>query len=422
MKNYLFIISTLVCLLSCNKESEILVVNETTSSQIIKPFMVGSENACKIAEDYINLLGMDNRSNSRKIRSIQHVSNSKTARVASGIESNGVYVINYENNSGFAVVSADTRDSVAVYLMSEVGNIIYDTDNTLSPIFYIRSLIEDYQQEIVNNSVMARDPSADYQWETETNIIEKKGAFLETRWRQRYPYNIYLQDRFGDNYSDKTMGCAPVAISQIMAYYQYPKQYNNGSEITLFDWNRIGKVKEGVSHTLSDIYAVSSFIYNVGLSAEANYHDLTTNATPVFSYKVPIAFRRMGYSCSNLTNYNYSLLKSELYSARPVFMRGTSSDSSSGHAWVVDGYTEIEEVTTVTDENGNIVESTITEEFSNVKTYHYIHINTGWGDTLNNTMYYHYETAVDDIVWTNSVIFSTYSENQLIVTGITPGI
>ena len=56
MKHFLFIILTLVCLLSCNKESEILVVNDTTSSQMIKPFMVSSENACKIAEDYINLL------------------------------------------------------------------------------------------------------------------------------------------------------------------------------------------------------------------------------------------------------------------------------------------------------------------------------------------------------------------------------
>ncbi len=138
---------------------------------------------------------------------------------------------------------------------------------------------------------------------------EEKGPLIGTRWGQREPFNVDAPNGYA--------GCVPIAVAQILYYYQYPSKYN---------WSNIY------------MYPVSNddfnyFIKDVRSLCKVEYKEGATGSN---IKKARSAFIDLGYNATISDYVGVDILRNEITNSRPVFLRGDNGDT--GHAWVCEGY------------------------------------------------------------------------------------
>lgn len=94
--------ASLFVFVSCSQESVELPIqhqtNETTYCRSL-------DEGLKEADMFFEKMGMNTRSSSRKVKSVETINqNTRSASPESAF-----YIVNYENNEGFALLSADKR-------------------------------------------------------------------------------------------------------------------------------------------------------------------------------------------------------------------------------------------------------------------------------------------------------------------------
>lgn len=81
----------------------------------------------------------------------------------------------------------------------------------------------------------------------------------------------------------------------------------------------------------------SKFLYDIALAANAEFG---VDGTTIDSSHVPDVFRNFGYSCSDLVSYDYDRVRQNIFYGSPVYMRAGIENANAGHAWVASGYLE----------------------------------------------------------------------------------
>lgn len=228
---------------------------------------------------------------------------------------------------------------------------------------------------------------------------------IKTQWKQETPFNNNCV-RIFDNPS--VTGCVPIAMAQVMYYYQWPKvgngthkysfRLNVGGSIetfkpsahfgeTHYDWSNI-KQDYGSGYTTLQAQAVAQLVYHCGVSVNTEYAGAGSSAS---ISDIPYAFNRyFGYSDDieyvDRKDYNdaewHDVIYNELKESRPVIYSGQAPEG--GHAFIIDGY-----------KNGNY------------------HVNWGWGGYLDGYFTIDGTTALkpDD---------ESYAADQTAVIGIYP--
>lgn len=188
------------------------------------------------------------------------------------------------------------------------------------------------------------------------------GNEMTTKWSQEDGYNKFTPYQ-------SPLGCVVIAMGQIMKYHKWPSTYN---------WSDMPDNKA------TDTTA--SFLYNLGIALGIDYQNCETGATIDDAYRV---FKEYGYGAVVKADYNTNVIRSEVSSNRPVYVRATTDDGQAGHAWVCDGFNDL---TTSTGKKlmvlppGTIdlqkAENSFVKEWESVTTYvipSYLHMNWGWG-------------------------------------------
>lgn len=303
MKRFYFLLLVAIALVACEKENE-LVVKSTDLQEIVAQNKVSLKQALLYAENSINGINPTTRGAERKVKSTEIYVAKPATRSAEDIEVS-FYLINYEDNQGFAMVSTDSR-ATPVYAYSDEGRLTaedFETNPFLE--IFIEGSIENYEYEVANSIY---DP---IEWPDSTNrdilrlpIVEYNGglyyedlrmeevikpALLTTYWDQYPPYGGFCPNRVG--------GCGPVAAAQIMAYHKYPAQF----EISLYNWNLMTATSTLNSWDAGVDY-VAQLILDIGIDAKADYrieNNPEDNRTHTQIAKIKDTFRNFGYNCGN---------------------------------------------------------------------------------------------------------------------------
>ena len=150
------------------------------------------------------------------------------------------------------------------------------------------------------------------------------------QWNQNSPYNDQCPMKGGIHCFT---GCMATAMSQVLAYHQYPKSY---------DWSEIlptYKNGAGSNYSRSEVARLN---YEVGRSLSMEYGtDQSGSVSTMYSRALRDQF---GYNENveliNRDNFTYGewmdILLNEFQEGRPVIYDGLSN--SGGHAFVIDGY------------------------------------------------------------------------------------
>ena len=165
----------------------------------------------------------------------------------------------------------------------------------------------------------------------DTEIGEQGGNIIPATWHQRSPYNYYcdvIYDANGDSIGKAVAGCGPIALSQVMSYFQYPSSVNGNA----FDWSAITAYPAYFDYNYNG-KATAFLIKKVGEAAHADYGESTS--TTVNGLRD--ALSAFGYLHSGPSDFSYTDIRSSLSNSYPVVAMGVR-DGGFGHAWIIDKY------------------------------------------------------------------------------------
>lgn len=343
------------------------------------------EEALAVAQDAIGLLGENCTTRSGKPRiinttDVQYIVNTSSTRSTEEPDTL-MYVFNYEDNAGFAVVSANraTEDLIAV---TELGNYVVGEETGNGGFDLYMDMAEDYVRaaeplpwvdDSTNNGMIN---FAETKTEQTKTIINWRTPLIDVKWGQLSPYNTYCL-----NGSNETIyaGCLVTAVAQVLSYYKYPSSikldFENFDTILPLDWNTINThIKSSCGNTCTASHDVIAKMFRqIGEELKIKYRE---NKSGNSGYKLRRTFSTLGYEVDSEQEYDFDKIAESLSNDRPVYITAYVQDSTLGHAWLVDGFRTIRTTTTDYIKYINSLTWEVIGEYSFITNYN--HFNWGW--------------------------------------------
>lgn len=378
-----------VCLgfFACEKHDELLPSNNETRLDPLQSYII------RVAEEGIDMLGNTSTRSSDRLIDPNRIKACVTMKTRTDEVDTLYYVVNFTNNTGFALVAADSTSPSPLLAVTEKGNYTPgEVTNTGFDDYICR--LNDYIDDNITPNMIIVEPDSTSQIIVDTLIFNtysdwiSYGPYVNVKWGQGainefdsdFPYNQFCFDEEGNICA---AGCVPVAIAQIMTFHRFPPSYNVSFMSNVprsINWDLMNSYTGGpfYSWSQSGIYDVSILIREIGEKAQTKYED---GEGTTMSDKIKPCFTSFGYTATDPLLYLSYNVFSELAN-RPILMSGLNSDND-GHAWVADGYKSRDCTTSVIyvysdNHREEVSETTITQR--------YIHMN--WGSDGYNNGYF----------------------------------
>jgi hypothetical protein len=286
-------------------------------------------------------------------------------------------VINFGNDEGFAIVSTQDNQILAV---TESGDLSVedltmdytDGDFENEPKAVIANYISNYislpippggpvtPPDSINMGYAIKGP---WVTEPETQI----GPFVQISLDQEYPYNVYCKDSL-NRYVDA--GCGAIAVIQIMSANKYPNTIGD----TTYSWDAIINQYE-TSYDAQKILA--TWIRTIGDQCGIEYYK-GKSSCKTSGVKNCLSLYSRYTNIDTIPNPSYNAVSSMLANETPLYFRGSRIENGDtlGHAWVVDGSIRQKQSTKLYNSEG-----VLTSEFYEFRNL--IHCNWGWKGKCN---------------------------------------
>ncbi|RZJ49425.1 MAG: hypothetical protein EOO44_18285 [Flavobacterium sp.] len=381
---WIFVLSVLF-LFSCSKDNESGNLLEGQNENFVGSLLakeIGSEIYFRSNKN--NSYSGKSTISKKKIENVNEVKNDRGVTV--------FYVINYFEG-GFVILSADNRTQPIIGF-SEDNKFVLDDGKDQSYPLELRSWMENEKKYIskIQTSQLEQTKEQKNIWKQVRNMLisngngvsttnkkdilaiadipnpecyehtesRSQGPFLQTKWWQYDGFNDALRYiSCTDGNKHVFAGCVPIAMAQVMKYYQYPSTYN---------WSAMPK-DYATSTTANFILDIHNAINNVS-PGEPSY---SCNGTGVsMSTDLSLVLKnKFKYASAQKANYNYQVLKAELDAGRPVILEGFNKNTLAGHMWVCDGH---------------YIMTSFFEDCRSVTSY-CLSMNWGWRNGENNGFY-----------------------------------
>ena len=291
-----------------------------------------------------------------------------------GVESVGVFNV---AGGGFVIVSGDSR-ARTVLGYSRTGSITSSSmpDN-------VRYWLGEYQRQIDSLDFLRQEDIAvsDMPAHAKDGMPDSVAPLLVTEWNQyRYGYNSLVPEDTtyaGDSTMARfeghpTVGCAALAMAQIMRYWQYPQHgfgqhsYTYEGEDSCWRYGTVGADfgaatydyslmprKLSPSSSAAEVEAVATLLFHCGVAGNMRYNSDCQGSSGASIQNCLSGMKHFfHYNMESYQafRYNYSdavwdnMIKADLAAGRPVYYAGQSyrddgeGTVAGGHAFVLDGY------------------------------------------------------------------------------------
>ena len=402
---------------SCNYNEEQINVNTTDANQeaIIDGKIPLSRAISNANFFFRNTEGV--AAKKRKVKSVDVLTTSNTNSVIantrsalSGQEEPVAYVVNYDNNEGFAILAADTKLPPVIGIGDE-GN--FNTQEFLDFVRNKRTRTNDSElnpaQEVqyatINNSLLL-PPHIIGPGSTEgvdTTIVLKCLPLVRTKWGQHAPYNYYAPPAKDSIFDTKSAaGCVPVAGAQVIASLCYHHNWRPTTQLSdefIVDWEALNRMifndliafepetyGSNVSNVAKLIRAVGEDVRAIyGTKTGANTYDLADTYE-----KLGMSSTRYGNEESDIPVTRNDIFNMINYKCYPVNARANNSmsnDPNNGHSFILDGWLRLEY--TILSADGSVGDISILNRQYN---FDLVHVNFGWNGDYDG---YYLQDAID---------------------------
>lgn len=295
------------------------------------------KSADKIMAD-ISLVSETRGSLNRRIASVQIVGDNKKSLTRGAVTETDtmLYLVNYADDQGFALLSADWRTK-PVYAISDEGNLdLADTTFNQGLALFLENARADYISSTSSLSNYERPsipidttdinhpdfPVDDYEYTLYYDVQPMLGAYPSC-WHQRFPFNKYVMI---DKGADYPVGCVALALAQLCSVAGSPVAFEGRT----LDWTTINQTPHSYPYS-TGMDDLAFFLWKAGV----NYLDMqySNDGSTTTLQKIDSFLSDMNLNSSGVKNYSGSVPRDSY----PVAMGATSSDGINGHAWILDG-------------------------------------------------------------------------------------
>lgn len=326
-------------------------------------------------------------------------------RTSSDVNDTLMYVFNFEDNQGFAIISAN-KNTEALIAVTEKGH--YDpavrSDNESFNFYMDMAKKHIASTPRFDPGLIPDDPI--YEIVDTTFYLYGQlqiTPYVTVKWGQQNPE--------GELCSNGKCGCANTAMAQIMSYYEYPASieitYGDNPFTQNLNWTGM---KAHVKHPQQFIcldydyhIAISRLCRQLGEDANSNYG---SNGTSTDISDVTDCMSYYGYNTSGWLSYfsEYANVYDNLIDEKLYIICGWNSDDR-GHAWVLDGFQNIsyQHVLARKPLGGFMWEILEIYDYGELDLYHF---NWGWDGDCNG----YFSTNVFDT--TGGTFYDTGSHNH----------
>jgi len=335
------------------------------------------------------------------------------------------YIFNMEPK-GFVVVSAEDRYN-PILAFSDEGQFVLEGQSS-APAF---ASLGKHELRIANvraHNIKAT-PSIQNEWKVikESSVERYLGKddpegmvvapLTTTLWNQGEYYNSFTPRAASDDPVDVAggtyCGCAPIAMSQLIKFHDYPAVGNGANlyedptygDLSVdfcrpYNW---ANMPDSLTAPNDD---VAEFIYHVGVSTNTRYSTTYTATFVSFVRDALVNYWNYDEAASWFFDSDGDFARiaiQDLNQGRPVMLTGdayTNGIFGGAHAWIADGY-------------GYFLDP------SPAQPDEYFHFNWGWGGD-NNGWFLDGTDSWDPIPFTFGTSTITYYENRYVVHNIFP--
>jgi hypothetical protein len=355
------------------------------------PFEVSLDEAVQVATKYDLISKKSTDSKKAKIEANSDVDRKET--IVDENKNPLFHVLNYAKG-GFIIVSADLR-TIPVLAFADKGSFetkeipdgvkqwfdeskdkvkkVKKDNKDADPI--IVKAWKEYLKGELNLPIIKGGRIANDCWQSYNlchSYSSSNGPLLSTNWGQSGYSTGYLGSCPSANLCNKyNAGCGPVALAQIMRYYQKPNWFNY--EGMPDNYNR-----DDCNPSTVQQWELARLMAYCGSASGLNSSYGFWGTTNTFSWpqNIPDALSNYGYSGNgSSTDLVSQVVKNELFGGHPVILWGTSGwigSFSNYHIWVCDGIMA-----------GEFYNYDCATMSCNGWGYEYYHMNWGWHGSWN---------------------------------------
>lgn len=384
MKNLckLFVVFFIAHFIACSNDTidEMSVVTEdfNNNGTVANMFKVSEDEA---KETLISFLGQFESGSSdgvrstsqRTIKDIQAFNVNTTTRSSSDYDyeipddvETLFYLINFDDDQGFGIVSGDKRTTPVLAIIDE-GSLSLDTlsrvENTGFLMFLDQAVAMQMEEMLMydDQGGGGGGSSGGYSPNSTPTILLDVPIRLKTKWGQREPYNKFSPNGLA--------GCVMVAGAQALSYFQtvgsVQWQHNNSYGSSVLNWSKIiadsedtrrgyGMLSNSAPEHNQSGLQVSHLMRYLGVAVNANYNQATSKKNASTGADTGDMVKHLKNWCGlsgSTVIYNYganevrnalsqnpnSLVIVESWANRTNKFLGLIYQYKDGHAWIIDG-------------------------------------------------------------------------------------
>jgi len=266
---------------------------------------------------------------------VKTIVSNNTTRSLIGDNDTLMYVLNFEDNEGFAVIAAPNSVE-GLLAITESGHFEPGTSSDNEGFEMFMELAEKYVRQRIHEPIIHLVDSVIYVGELDY------GPYVSVRWGQTLPEGEFCPNNIA--------GCTNTALAQIMSYYEYPNRidltYPNADKTSqLLNWSSM-KVHQ-TEHNLNNCATTDSATHaSIGRLCRQlgylNHSDYMDDGTGTYTQiYVAQTMASLGFQTGSWFSYNTGLIENNILSGIPMLIKGArygENNNLIGHAWVLDGY------------------------------------------------------------------------------------
>ena len=390
MKKVFFYLLALLPMAACHQaemDGEILM----PPTQEVAEFLSAAD-AVQIANDIAAQMdGVNSRTQGR-------IARNGGVRVVGGRPSRSdetfMYVVEYDNEKGFALISSNPASETPVLAVIDDGT-FDEAVNAGNPGF--DSFLSTTSNRIKKDSLSVGDGYfPPFEKQDESKFVHNR--LYDERVSPRTANTLWGQIiALGSLCPNGSAGCVPVAIAMAMAYCEAPSAITYtcpdlGAGTETLNW-RIIKVHKGSEDEVCDPICGNSGAHGtlaklgreIGYRANSIYKGNFVTSTPTVNI-LSTAKNLLGDRVSDWQNYEFRSICNTLDNGIAL-MNGDDIIEQAGHAWIADGYisyviqtqhyTRRSDMAYIDPDDGWVLQSIHNQP------YKYIHMNWGWDGKCN---------------------------------------
>lgn len=312
------------------------------------------------------------------------------------------YVVNYENNGGYAILAADTKLPPVISLCDEgnfstEGFIAFMQNSATTRTGAEINPAQEVQYAVINNSLSLPTFGGGnigvQMTGVDTTIMLKCMPLVLTKWGQYDPYNYYAPL---DGNVRSLAGCVPVAGAQTLASLCYHHNWRPSAEISEefdIDWYAINRmiyadsIRFDYGSRTPATLATASLIRAVGDNVDAKYH---ANSTGAYTEDLVSTYQTLGMTSATYGNENSSpaVTQEDIFDMiviknYPVTTRASRVNDNGtyagAHSFVLDGWLRLEYTVLGFSTSEGLPENVLGNRRDNFQyNFDLVHVNFGW--------------------------------------------